>query len=175
MNLIAKIFGSRSPLKAPAQTIYLLPGESISLRAALETVASSTDNQFVAQCMSHYSGYVREAAVGRAVELGCSSFLGSIAERVNDWVPEVRRAATNALLTLLATVPAEHFVSLIPRLRGLMLATRTDHRSWLFEFERRLVEAGGNQSHCRGSDRDRFSAQACRVFCGPRPSTSIAY
>ncbi|MFL9946263.1 hypothetical protein PQR68_09810 [Paraburkholderia agricolaris] len=146
MNLIAKIFGSRSPLKAPAQTICLLPGESISLRSALETVASSTDDQFVAQCMSHYSGYVREAAVGRAVELGCSSFLGSIAERVNDWVPEVRRAATNALLTLLVTVPAGHFVPLIPRLRGFVLATRTDHRSWLFEFERRLVEAGGTKA-----------------------------
>lgn len=113
------------------------------LRAAIETITASTDNEFVALCMSHYSGYVREAAIGRAVELGCSSFLESITERVNDWVPEVRRAATNALLTLLATVPAEHFVSLIPRLRGLMSATRTDHRSWLFEFEQRLVEAGG--------------------------------
>ncbi|MEM5318183.1 hypothetical protein, partial [Paraburkholderia sp. JHI869] len=97
-------------------------------------------------CISHYSGYVREAAIGRAVELGDSSSLDSIAKRVNDWVPEVRRAATSALLTLLATVPAEHFVPIIPRLRGLMLATRTDHRSWLFEFERRLVEAGGTKA-----------------------------
>ncbi|CAE6804147.1 hypothetical protein [Paraburkholderia nemoris] len=113
------------------------------LRTAIETITASIDNEFVALCMSHYSGYVREAAIGRAVELGCSSFLVSITERVNDWVPEVRRAATNALLTLLATVPAENFVSLIPRLRGLMSATRTDHRSWLFEFEQRLVEAGG--------------------------------
>ncbi|MCX4149837.1 mediator of RNA polymerase II transcription subunit 18, partial [Paraburkholderia sp. WS6] len=113
------------------------------LRTAIETITASIDNEFVALCMSHYSGYVREAAIGRAVELGCSSFLVSITERVNDWVPEVGRAATNALLTLLATVPAENFVSLIPRLRGLMSATRTDHRSWLFEFEQRLVEAGG--------------------------------
>ncbi|WP_460910778.1 hypothetical protein [Paraburkholderia jirisanensis] len=143
MNLIAKLFGSRSHLNAPAQTVYLFPDESISLRAALELVVTSSDNQFVAQCISHYSGYIREAAIGRAVELGGIPFLGSIAERVNDWVPEVRRAATNALLTLLATVPAEQFVLLIPRLRGLMLATRTDHRSWLFEFERRLVESGG--------------------------------
>jgi len=146
MNLIAKIFGARSPLTAPAQTVYLLPGESMSLRAALETISSSTDHEFVALCMSHYSGYVREAAIGRAVELGGSSYLESITERVNDWVPEVRRAATSALLTLLATVPAEHFVSLIPRLRRLMLATRTDHRSWLLEFERRLVEAGGTKA-----------------------------
>jgi HEAT repeat protein len=143
MNLIAKIFGTRSPLTAPAHTVYLLPGESLPLRAAIETITSSTDNEFIAICISHYSGYVREAAIGRAVELGHCSFLEPITERVNDWVPEVRRAATNALLTLLATVSAEHFVLLIPRLRRLMLATRTDHRSWLFEFERCLVEAGG--------------------------------
>src|SRR4051812_1010221 len=136
MNLISKIFGARSPSTVRAQMVYLSPGESMSLRAALETIASSTDQEFVARCISHYSGYVREAAIARAVELGGSSSLDSITKRVNDWVPEVRRAAMNALLTLLATVPAEHFVSIIPRLRGLMLATRTDHRSWLFEFER---------------------------------------
>jgi len=146
MNLISKIFGARSPSTVPAQMVYLSPGESMSLRAALETIASSTDQEFVARCISHYSGYVREAAIARAVELGGSSSLDSITKRVNDWVPEVRRAAMNALLTLLATVPAEHFVSIIPRLRGLMLATRTDHRSWLFEFERRLVEAGGTKA-----------------------------
>ncbi|WP_175948118.1 hypothetical protein [Burkholderia pyrrocinia] len=146
MNLVAKIFGTRSRLTVPAQTVYLSPGESMSLSAALEHIASSTDHDFVTRCMSHYSGYVRETAIGRAVELGGSSSLESITERVNDWVPEVRRAATNALLTLLATVPAEHFVTLIPRLRGLMLATRTDHRSWLLDFERRLVEAGGAEA-----------------------------
>lgn len=143
MNLIAKIFGRRSPLTVPAHTVYIRHGESMPLRAAIEAITASTDNEFVALCMSHYSGYIREAAIGRAVELGGSSILGSITERVNDWVPEVRRAATNALLTLLATVPVGHFVSLIPRLRGLMSATRTDHRSWLLEFEQRLVEAGG--------------------------------
>lgn len=146
MNLIAKIFGTRSPLTVPAHTVYIVPGESMPLRAAIETITVSTDNEFVALCMSHYSGYVREAAIGRAVELGCNSFLESITERVNDWVPEVRRAATNALLTLLATVPAEHFVSLLPRLRSLMLATRTDHRAWLLAFERQLVEAGGTNA-----------------------------
>lgn len=146
MNLVAKIFGTRSRSPAPAQTVYLLPGESMALGAALEIVASSIDNEFVALCISHYSGYIREAAIGRAVELGGMSSLVSITERVNDWVPEVRRAATNALLTLLPILPAERFVEVLPRLRGLMLATRTDHRSWLFGFERRLVEAGGAEA-----------------------------
>lgn len=146
MNLIAKIFGIRSPLTVPAHTVYLLPGQPMPLGAALQIIAKSTDHEFVGRCMSHYSGYVREAAIGRAVELGGSGLLELITERVNDWVPEVRRAAANALLTLLATVAAEHFVRFIPRLRGLMLATRADHRSWLFEFERRLVESGGTEA-----------------------------
>jgi hypothetical protein len=46
----------------------------------------------------------------------------------------------------LATVPAERFVSILPRLRGLMSATRTDHRAWLFDFEQRLVQAGGTEA-----------------------------
>lgn len=146
MNLIEKIFGNRQSPMALSHTVYLPPGEPMPLRAALERIAASTDKAFVSLCLSHYSGYARQAAIGRAVELGDRSLLGAIVERVNDWVPEVRRAATHGLLTLLATIPAEDFVPLIPRLRGLMLATRADHRSWLSDFERRLIEAGGRQA-----------------------------
>jgi len=144
MNLITKIFGHRSPATVPAHTVYLAPGWSLPLRTAIETLAASTDRELVALCISHYSGYVREAAICRAVELGDSLFLELIAERVNDWVPEVRKCATNALLLLLATVPVEHFAAILPRLRSLMLATRADHRAWLFDFEQRLIQAGGS-------------------------------
>jgi hypothetical protein len=133
----------RSPSSVPADTVYLRHGEPMPLRVALESVFASTDDEFVAQCVSHYSGYVREAAIGRAVELGGSTFLALIVERLNDWVPEVRNAAARALTTLLATVPAACFVPLLPRLRGLMLATRADHRAWLFDFEEQLVRADG--------------------------------
>ena len=125
------------------------------LRTAIEMLDASSDEQLIGTCISHYSGYIREAAIGRAVELGGGAFLDLIASRVNDWVPEVRKSATNALLTLLAAVPAQHFVAIIPRLRSLILATRTDHRAWLLEFEQRLVEAGGSASiidAMRGAD-----------------------
>ncbi|WP_454726974.1 MULTISPECIES: hypothetical protein [Cupriavidus] len=144
MNLITRIFGGRSAAAAPAHTVYLRPGESMPLRRAIEVLAASSDRELVAICISHYSGHIREAAIGRAVALGDSSFLDPIAARVNDWVPEVRKSATNALLTLLAIMPAQHFVAIIPRLRSLMRATRADHRAWLLEFEQRLVEAGGS-------------------------------
>jgi hypothetical protein len=131
---------------ASSYTVYLSTGEPMPLPAALERIRTSTDMEFLSLCLSHYSGYMREAAIGRAVELGDRSLLGAIVERVNDWVPEVRTAAMHGLLTLLATVPAKHFIPLIPRLRGLMLATRANHRSWLSEFEERLIEAGGSQA-----------------------------
>jgi hypothetical protein len=113
------------------------------LRVAVETISASEDRQFVALCVSHYSGYVREAAIARAIDLGGSSCLELIIERVNDWVPEVRNIARQGLLALLVTVPSEHFVSLLPKIRSLAAATRTDHRSWLLEFEQQLVQVGG--------------------------------
>ncbi|MHA6903670.1 hypothetical protein ACEQ38_00030 [Ralstonia syzygii subsp. celebesensis] len=58
-------------------------------------------------------------------------------------MPQVRRAAADGLLTLLATIPAEHFIPLLPRLRGLTEAKRTDHAAWLFRFEQQLIRAGG--------------------------------
>src|ERR1700751_582162 len=75
MNLFAIKFGTRPPSMVPAQTVYLRPGESVPLRTAIEIVSTTIDSEFVALSMSHYSGYVREAAIGRAVELGSSTFL----------------------------------------------------------------------------------------------------
>ncbi|CAB3759544.1 hypothetical protein GQ57_19600 [Burkholderia sp. MSh2] len=143
MNLIPKIFGARPLSVAPAHTVYLQQGQPMPLAAALQSVAASRDVALLAQFIDHYSGYVREAAIARAVELGDSALLEPIAARINDWVPEVRRAATNALSTLLATVPPECFVALLPALRRLTSATRDDHGPWLHTFEQRLVQAGG--------------------------------
>jgi hypothetical protein len=106
-------------------------------------LAESADRKVVAQYISHYLGYVREVAISRAVELGDDSLLELIAERVNDWVPEVREAAKGALLKFIPIVPATSFVSIVPRLRGLMLVKRADHRAWLLDFEQKLVRAGG--------------------------------
>lgn len=143
MNLIARIFGARPPSMAPAHTVYLQQGQAMALADALQKVAASRDVALLTQAIGHYSGYVREAAIARAVELGDSALLEPIAARINDWVPEVRRAATNALVTLLATVPAAHFAALLPSLRQLTSATREDHGPWLHAFEQRLVQTGG--------------------------------
>nr|WKF61452.1 hypothetical protein HUO10_005983 [Paraburkholderia busanensis] len=146
MNLITKLFGTRPRSTAPDRLVYLLPGEAKPLRTAIASVATSTDDAFLKLCLGHRSGYIREAAIERAVKLGRGSLLSSIILCVNDWLPEVRRAATTALVTLLTVVPPEHFVAQLPLLRNLMLATRTDHRSWLVAFEKRLIQAGGSNA-----------------------------
>lgn len=113
------------------------------LPAALDTVAASQDHVQLFEWTKHYSGYIRETAIARCVWLGQAECLPPLVDRLNDWVPEVRRAAADGLLTLLATVPAEHFIPLLPQLRALTEAKRTDHEAWLSRFEQRLVHAGG--------------------------------
>ncbi|MPV67638.1 hypothetical protein [Burkholderia sp. BE17] len=153
-TFFAKIFGKKPPdlIQTQSENVAAknenfqrcsVSADLNSQQDLIATLAVSIDGNVVAQCISHYSGYVREVAISRAVELGDDSLLDLIAERVNDWVPEVRQAAKDALLSLLTIVPATSFVSIVPRLRGLMLAKRADHRAWLLDFERRLVRAGG--------------------------------
>ena len=83
MNLIARIFGARPPSMAPAHTVYLQQGQAMPLADALQKVAASRDVALLTQAIGHYSGYVREAAIARAVELGDSALLEPIAARIN--------------------------------------------------------------------------------------------
>jgi len=145
MNLFTKLFGSRAVLAPQSDTLYWVD-RSMPLRTAIEAIAVSSDRQWLATCISHYSGFIREATIKRAAELGDSSFLEPIVDRVNDWVPEVRKAATDALLALLATIPVSDIVAILPKLRGLVLANRVNHRAWLLEFEQQLVRAGGSEA-----------------------------
>lgn len=140
---MTKLFGTRTTPEAPSYPIYLYPGHAIPLRVAVDTVAASQDHVQMLEWTKHYSGYIRETAIARCVELGKAECLPAMVGRLNDWVPEVRRAAADGLLTLLATVPAEHFVPLLPPLRELTEAKRTDHAAWLSRFEQQLVHAGG--------------------------------
>lgn len=143
MPLLTKLFGTRQKADAPRHSVYLHQGNPILLQAALDEVAVTTNAELLIAWTNHYSGYIREATLARCVELRNPALLDCIVHRLNDWVPEVRRAAADGLLTLLAVLPIEHFIPLLPRLRTLTEAQRTDHGAWLFRFEQELVKAGG--------------------------------
>ncbi|VWC69252.1 hypothetical protein [Burkholderia lata] len=165
MTLIPKIFGVRPASTTPQKTVYLQYAQAIPLHAALGRISECVDVKLIAGWIAHYSGYVREAAIARATELGDGALLEPLAARVNDWVPEVRRAATSALLTLLPIVPAAHFVAVLPALRALVSATRANHLPWLREFEQQLVQAGGLAAIVNAMDGDDFRLKrtACQV------------
>lgn len=143
MTLLTKLFGTRQKADAPRHSVYLHQGNPIALQAALDEVAITTNAELLSAWTNHYSGYIRETAIARCVELRNPVFLDCFVRRLNDWVPEVRRAAADGLLTLLAALPIEHFIPLLPRLRALTEARRTDHGAWLFRFEQDLLKAGG--------------------------------
>lgn len=87
-----------------------------------------------------YSGYIRQAAIARAVKLGHPEFLPALAARLNDWVPQVRDAARSALITLLPMMPQDAVLTILPALAGLHNAGRHDHAAWLETFERVLLQ-----------------------------------
>lgn len=111
--------------------------------AAIRQCTSVPD---LAARIDDYDGYLREAAIARAVEWGAPELLPAIAARLNDWVPQVRRAAKNGLLTLVPTMPATALLAQLPAIDRLVQAQRDDHSEWLGRFEDTLLAATGPQA-----------------------------
>src|ERR1041385_4525609 len=76
---------------------------------------------------SHASGFKRENAVRRLGMLGNPLALPYLIERANDWVPQVRAAARDALSKLLTAENAEAYVTALPELMHLQTCLRDDH------------------------------------------------
>jgi len=76
---------------------------------------------------SHASGFRRENAVRRLGMLGNSLAIPHLIVRANDWVPEVRSAAREALSNLPRTGNGEAFVASLPAIMHLQTCTRDDH------------------------------------------------
>ena len=106
----------------------------------LEAVESGNSIPALIKASRDYSGYIRQAAIARVLELGHPEFLPAIAARLNDWVPQVRDAARLALLTLLPAMPQDAVLAILPAIAGLRDAGRHDHAQWLETFERVLLQ-----------------------------------
>lgn len=96
--------------------------------------------------LRYYSGYFRQAAVERCEELRLPGTLPLVALRLNDWVPEVRRAARKAVLAMLAGASLEDQFAVLPIVGTLHNAGRTDHGKWILEFELRFVAVVGTDA-----------------------------
>ncbi len=112
--------------------------------------------------MADYSGYIREAAVTRAVELAHPAFLPALAVRLNDWVPKVRDVARAAVITLLPLMPHTALLDILPAIAGLRNAGRHDHADWIATFERHLLQHIGHGTLADGlRSPDMKVARAC--------------
>lgn len=112
--------------------------------------------------LAHYDGYIREAALRRAAKMASHELLPAIAERLNDWVPQVRTVAREVLMGMLPAISNEDAQRLLPRVERLRRAGRADHSAWIASFEQALLQKVGPQAIVDGvTDRDVHFARAC--------------
>jgi hypothetical protein len=76
---------------------------------------------------SHRSGHVREAAIRLLASIDDGGELPFLLIRVNDWVPQVRDAAKQAVLARVHSDYAAHFARHLPLIRRLQFQKREDH------------------------------------------------
>ena len=125
MNLFTSLFGRAAAAQYPGDPV-LLAGRCASLDE-------------LGEFLSHRSGYVREAAVARTVQLRGAGALQALMPRLNDWVPQVRDAAQRAVLTLLPFAEPEEWTACLGQLWRLRQKSRWDHSRWIAQLEIELA------------------------------------
>ena len=109
-----------------------------------------------------YSGYIREASLERCVQHGAVEALPYVVERLNDWVPNVRRAAQSAVLKLMPLASPPQLLGILPAVLQLREKGRADHTEWSTQFEIALVkQVGGSYLEKCALESDVKLARAC--------------
>ena len=133
------------------------------LQALIRAATTATSLHDLSRYAADSSGYVRAAAVRRCAQQNDPQLLPIVAERLNDWVPEVREAARQALLTMLLAAPMALLIAHLPQMLRLHGGTgRGDSAAWLASFEARLIAVLGTDvlaDHARHADI--VTARAC--------------
>ena len=137
MNIITALFGRMKSIGGAEKT----PSHwNAYLEQQMQSVATSVTVSDLANYANDYSGYIREAALARCVELTQPDLLPIVVGRLNDWVPEVRHAAKSALMTLLPVVPIPQLLATLPSVLRLLQAGRTNHSEWVERYEQNLIQ-----------------------------------
>ena len=151
MTILEKIRAWFAPPR-PASDAPVEPAEPVKrptapVRSALAQyiadlvveVRCCNDPVVLAADIGHYDGHVREAALKRAAELRSPDLLPCIVDRLNDWVPQVRRRAAGLVLDWLPMLSADAALRLLGAVQHLRAAGRADHSAWLRAFELAVV------------------------------------
>ncbi|ARU54119.1 MAG: hypothetical protein MI864_05710 [Pseudomonadales bacterium] len=111
---------------------------------------------------SNWDGYKRENAVRRLGMLGNPIALPDLFLRVNDWVPQVRSAAREAILRIAQAQNAEAFVHSLPQLYHLNVCGRDDHSEFIETIESFLLNDDNKQCLVGGlQDDDALVVRHC--------------
>jgi len=86
-----------------------------------------------------YSGYTREDAVIELQHYPSEKSIDALIERVNDWVPEVRRAAQYILAHICQEDTAQYFISKLNKLTHLRECKRENHSEFVDKIEQELI------------------------------------
>jgi len=124
-------------------------------------IRCSTDENELAIAMRDYCGYVRQAAVERCVEIGSWENLAGIAERLNDWVSEVRMAARSAMLSLVTSEALPKLLVILPAVQRLLCKSRVDHSEWVGKFGAALLSADADAVTAGVGHSDAHIRRAC--------------
>lgn len=89
--------------------------------------------------LNHWSGYAREAAIGRVVSLRGEGAVAAVLPRLNDHVPQVREAARRAIQTLLPFAGHNDLLACLGFTWRLRQFSRTDHSGWISSAQRELA------------------------------------
>lgn len=133
------------------------------LNEVLQMIASSDSVALLAEYSRDGSGYVRQAVLARCVELARPELLTVVAERLNDWVPQVRSAARTALVALLPFVPAPELMAALPVILRLHGTGRGDYAEWLEAFEQTLLQSVTIDDICAAARGDDLQAARAAV------------
>lgn len=114
----------------------------------------------------HWDGYKRENAVRRLGMLGNPIAIPSLLVRANDWVPQVRDAAMDALRMLMLDENAQAFIYSLPALFHLANCRRSDHGRLIANVVRFLLQPENVALVKAAIDSDdKYVARLCVRLC----------
>lgn len=110
----------------------------------------------------HWNGYKRENAVRRLGMLGNPLAIPNLIIRSNDWVPQVRIAAKEALSKLAISKNIEAFIKALPELYHLKNCSRDSHDNLISSIEEYMLSNKNIIYLINGlHDENPFVARAC--------------
>lgn len=110
----------------------------------------------------HWDGYKRENAVRRLGKLGNPIAIPYLITRANDWVPQVRKAAKEAIVDLAIPQNGNAFILSLPELYHLANCGRDDHQGFISSIENYLINNTLSDLVVKGITNEKISvARAC--------------